>query len=706
MKHAFFIVSTLAMLCTSAAKAEVGQWTFAWDTSRSSGGEGFYHISSNTDTIQTETLNGLEWTFQSNTSVTAYTASAGQYFGSAKSPVKHATLTTDKLMGKVKEVQVEAKKKVDTDVTIAVSVNSIDYTHEESATAQLDTAWAKYCFVPAADEEGLICITMDQTSETTGPIYFRSLTIVYDGEGVSTPEVERVSPELSYGTQTVTLEAGDDAFANYLTNPYNVSPITYKAADESIAVIGNNGNIFTTGKAGETTVTATFAGNDRYLPDTASYQLVVVAKPVIEAPTVNVPGGRYSKPVSVVIKSESDLCKAIWYSTTANDSIELVDEPTIKAGRVATITIDHSCTLRCCAVDYNNIGCVLTADYVISDELTARIGMPDGSYFTHEGGALVPTGKPVIFRDASVGDPEAWMWTFEGADIASSNEQNPTVTYSEEGLYGVSLEVKSGELSDTLTLENVIKAGGAADVWNVEPEESETLTKIELGWYGSYAGSNWLGMAAFAEHFDAPLDKASIDTVSVYFASTTASNRNAEIKVSICLPDADGMPGVSIAESKLKVSELKHESGKNVPTHFAFSAPVELEGEFFVCIDGFPNAGGNDDVAVLCARRNLSDRSTVYHLLEDEDANYNPLGTYTWFWNVDEPVSLALTAHLSYPKTETGCVSPLAEDADTSASQIFDLYGRRVTDLHHNRPYIIRKGAEAKTILLHGLHEQ
>lgn len=62
-------------------------WEHKWDKSRADGGEGFYHISANNDTIQEAKLNGLLWNYQANSSVTAFMAAAGQYLGSATTPV-------------------------------------------------------------------------------------------------------------------------------------------------------------------------------------------------------------------------------------------------------------------------------------------------------------------------------------------------------------------------------------------------------------------------------------------------------------------------------------------------------------------------------------------------------------------------------------------------------------------------------------------
>lgn len=49
------------------------------------------------------------------------------------------------------------------------------------------------------------------------------------------------------------------------------------------------------------------------------------------------------------------------------------------------------------------------------------------------------SGKTVTFTDESTNTPDQWSWEFEGGTPATSNEQNPTVTYSEEGSYTVKL---------------------------------------------------------------------------------------------------------------------------------------------------------------------------------------------------------------------------------------------------------------------------
>ena len=63
----------------------------------------------------------------------------------------------------------------------------------------------------------------------------------------------------------------------------------------------------------------------------------------------------------------------------------------------------------------------------------------------------IPTGESVDFKDLTLGVPDAWNWTFDGAENGQSNLQNPTgITYPTEGTYNVSLTA-SNEYGDGST---------------------------------------------------------------------------------------------------------------------------------------------------------------------------------------------------------------------------------------------------------------
>ena len=107
------------------------------------------------------------------------------------------------------------------------------------------------------------------------PVY-----IYIDDPSASTPEPEPVACELSYGEEAVvkTATVGDETFEEpTLINPHSVSPITYTSRYTDVATVNESGEVTIVG-AGQTTITATFAGNDEYLAGEASYTINVAKK--------------------------------------------------------------------------------------------------------------------------------------------------------------------------------------------------------------------------------------------------------------------------------------------------------------------------------------------------------------------------------------------------------------------------------------------
>ena len=95
------------------------------------------------------------------------------------------------------------------------------------------------------------------------------------------PEAEgAVKPAagLSYGENgTITITYGEAYTLPTLSNPNNLT-VTYTSSHEDIATVDEKGTVTPTGKAGQTTIKATFEGNDKYLAGDASYLLVVNVK--------------------------------------------------------------------------------------------------------------------------------------------------------------------------------------------------------------------------------------------------------------------------------------------------------------------------------------------------------------------------------------------------------------------------------------------
>ena len=256
---------------------------------------------------------------------------------------------------------------------------------------------------------------------------------------------------------------------------------------------------------------------------------------------------------------------------------------------------------------------------------------------------MVPVDTLVHFRGLPPDDSSEWNWHWQlpGATPSEADTQEAAVTYTQEGLFDVGLEVSGIKQQ----YEKGLRAGGASFVWNISGEERAKLTTIPLAWYGNYGGTNWMGIKKFAEYFHAPGKAASIDSVAIWFGAYDVATADAELTVSIAMKAQDEMPGDPVGSVTIPASSITRSS--TTPTIFKFAQPIPVEKEFFVVIEGFPNAYG-DDVAMLCVRRNIDEPCTAYHLLEDPGPDDHPMGTFYWYQNVDDPTSFAISPWLRY----------------------------------------------------------
>lgn len=330
----------------------------------------------------------------------------------------------------------------------------------------------------------------------------------------------------------------------------------------------------------------------------------------------------------------------------------------------------------------------------------ARIGLPEEGYESPFIGVFIPTNVPVTFRDLSKGKPTEWDWVFQNTDILSSNEQNPVVTYLDKGVFSVGLTVKNeaGESNDMLTY--AIQAGGAQYVWNIGYEENQNIEKVALGWYGNYAGSNWLGIERFAERYKAPLADATVDSVAVYFASNTTISPDTEITMTINAVAEDGNPGDVLGTTSIKASDIRYEADSVVATLFHFAEPIEIaQGkEFFVIVGPFPNSSmeespyTTDDIAIFCVRRGEGGKCTTWHYLEDQNEYGESLGTYTWLKNTDDPLSMAIAPVVTYDQpipTGIDCAD-IVNDGEQKVESIYNLCGQKVQMPLSEGIYIIK----------------
>ena len=101
---------------------------------------------------------------------------------------------------------------------------------------------------------------------------------------------------LAFNKEEVTVTRGDAFYlvAPTLENPAQL-PLTWSSSDETVATVNQNGYV-TIGVPGETTISATFAGNEQYLAKTASYRIIVTK------PTPRLSFGNYGLVVPFMLR--------------------------------------------------------------------------------------------------------------------------------------------------------------------------------------------------------------------------------------------------------------------------------------------------------------------------------------------------------------------------------------------------------------------
>jgi choice-of-anchor B domain-containing protein len=93
-----------------------------------------------------------------------------------------------------------------------------------------------------------------------------------------------------------------------------------------------------------------------------------------------------------------------------------------------------------------------------SQEITIEDYLPVAGFSANAVAGCSPL--MVEFSDESMGGATMWQWSFPGGEPATSNEQNPVVTYNNPGTYDVSLVVTNAFGEDETTLAGIITVNG------------------------------------------------------------------------------------------------------------------------------------------------------------------------------------------------------------------------------------------------------
>jgi|GEM_PF-6011911 len=81
---------------------------------------------------------------------------------------------------------------------------------------------------------------------------------------------------------------------------------------------------------------------------------------------------------------------------------------------------------------------------------------------------LIEGGNQIDFTDLSTNSPNYWYWFFEGGQPETSNQQNPSVYYAEEGIYQVSLDAANQYGADAIVKTGYITVTTSVSTQNID----------------------------------------------------------------------------------------------------------------------------------------------------------------------------------------------------------------------------------------------
>jgi hypothetical protein len=153
----------------------------------------------------------------------------------------------------------------------------------------------------------------------------------------------------------------------------------------------------------------------------------------------------------------------------------------------------------------------------------------------------IEEGDMVTFSDLSMGTITSWSWEFEGGDPASSDEQNPEVTYVLEGVYDVTLTVSDGTNSSTMTKEDYIAVDHVTGVSSIDKEGINLFPNPTTGklFIEGVEGANikvyniaGKVVASYSDFSDKSIDLSGLEN-GVYFIDIVTDNNIITQKVSL-----------------------------------------------------------------------------------------------------------------------------------------------------------------------------
>ena len=316
-------------------------------------------------------------------------------------------------------------------------------------------------------------VTFTRDGSSGGKI-IQTITVTYE-DGTS-----KLAADLSYSSDAATVTIGaDDNIFPLLSNPNNLSPITYDSSEPTVATVDSNGDV-TLVAGGTTVITASFAGNDEYDEGSASYTLTVV--------NPNAPGGA-NNPYSVAeARAAIDANSGITGVYAKGIVSEIVTPFNSQYGNISynisddgTTTADQLQAYR--GKSYNGENFTSENDIMVGDTVVVygNLTKYQSTYEFAQNNQLVSLSRPssTVTVDAPTFDPAGGEVAY-GTTVTITQDDAAMIVYTTDGSEpAYSATGTNGEIYSTpiaITADMTIKAIAVDDAENVSPVATATFT--------------------------------------------------------------------------------------------------------------------------------------------------------------------------------------------------------------------------------------
>lgn len=291
---------------------------------------------------------------------------------------------------------------------------------------------------------------------------------IYQAEGLPAPGMS-----WSAATAEASITSAGVEFTAPTLTLGNASNVTYSSSNTAVATIDGDG-IVTIVSAGQTVISAVFAGNNSYAPSTATYTLTVVdSREKVATPTFSPAAGAVDEGTLVTI-STTTTGATIYYTTDGS-------APTTASTQGNTVTIDAAKTVKAIAVKEN---------YVDSDVATAE--------FT-----IIPPATTIatILADKTITSTNTKNYSVAGATVMAVQGKNYVVADET----GVMLMYYGG--SPALVVGSQYNIQGEVKLYNGVHEFNNPTVQSGTGTAPAYGTPDEMAVASLTAYASAPLTK-------------------------------------------------------------------------------------------------------------------------------------------------------------------------------------------------------